>query len=103
MFVADGWTMDREPTLASNSVMDDGINNVVAEWADRMPGEGELLVNGAFEDANERFDEAEQDPAVRHQMMQIFDINRDSQQDILAELHAGNRPGWLWDHRTNRK
>ncbi|MET0265992.1 MAG: DUF4157 domain-containing protein [Duganella sp.] len=102
-FVADGWTMNRDPVLASDSVMAVGTNNVVAEWTDRMPGEGRVRVEAAHAEAAALFNAAERDPARQNQYTQIFNINRQNQQDSLTQLRNGIRPTWMWNHRTNRR
>ncbi|MCJ8292715.1 MAG: hypothetical protein HRT58_22355 [Crocinitomicaceae bacterium] len=97
-FIADGWTMDRDPLEASQTIMQQGQNNVVAQWTDRMPFEGYWRVNQDLQTFSTRLKEKEQNSLVKTQASKLVEENRLAQQRLLVSPS----PDWVWNHRTNR-
>ncbi|HYW05516.1 MAG TPA: DUF4157 domain-containing protein [Longimicrobium sp.] len=103
--IADPWTMEQDPVLMRDTVMHGGRNHVVADWSDRMAGEGRVHVRDWKDYAKARFDAAEREPAFRDQRRLLFDVNRQEQRDQLRDIRQGAPPSDLgiWNHRTNRR
>ena len=103
MVIPDAWTLDRDPLFSHETPLSRGSNRIVAEWADRIRGEGLIHADEVNQAATARFLEAEQNPNIQQQLTEVWNRFQDHHQHVTGRLRQGERLPGIYNYSTNRR